>query len=57
MWSLMQSTLGSLAEQIAKYMLLLHTILIRIFCTGLDKQTRYNVSQIQSFLFSAWKVS
>ena len=38
MWSVMQSALGSLAEQIAKYMLLLHTILIRIFCTGLHNK-------------------
>ena len=50
MWSVMQSTLGSLAEQIAKYMLLLHTVLIRIFCTGLDKQKG-------RLLSGAWEVS
>ena len=52
MWSVMHSTLGSLAEQIAKYMLLLHIILIRIFCTGLDKQKGYNVLQKQRVLSS-----
>ena len=57
MWSVMQSTLGSLAEQIARYMLLLHIILIRIFCTGLDKQKVYNLLQKQRVLSSAWEVS
>ena len=53
----MQSTLGSLAEQTAKYMLLLHTLLIRLFCTGLDKQKGYTVLQKQRVLCSAWEVS
>ena len=57
MWSVMRSTLGLSAELIAKYMLLLHTVLIRIFCTGLDKQNGYNVLQKQKVLSSAWKVS
>ena len=57
MWSAMQSTLGSLAEQIVKYTLLLYTILIRIFCTGLDKQKGYAVLQKQRVLSSAWEVS
>ena len=57
MWSVMQSTLGSLAEQIAKYMLLLYTILIRIFCTGLDKQKGYTVLKKQRVLSGAWEVS
>ena len=56
MWSVMQSTLGSLAEQIAMYMLLLHTILIRIFCTGLDKQKGYTVLQKQRLLSCAWEI-
>ena len=38
MWSVMQSTLSSLTEKIEKYMLLLHTILIRIFCKGLTNK-------------------
>ena len=56
MWSVMQSTFGSLAEQIAKYMLLLHILLIRIFSTRLDKQKGYNVLQKQRILSSAWEV-
>ena len=56
MWSAMQSTLGSLAKQTAKYMLLLHIILIRIFCTGLDKQKGYNVLQKQRVFSSAWEI-
>ena len=56
MWSVMQSTLGSLAEQITKYMLLLHIILIRIFCTGLDKQKGCNKLQKQRVLSNAWEV-
>ena len=40
MWSrsVMQYTLGLLAEKIAKYMLLLHILLIRIFCTDLTNK-------------------
>ena len=52
MWSVMQSTLGALAEQIAKHMLLLHTIL---FCTGLDKQIGHNALQKQRVVSSEWK--
>ena len=36
---------GSLAEQIAKYVLLLDIILIRIFCAGLDIQRGYSELQ------------
>ena len=57
MWAVMQSTLGSLVEQTTKHMLLLHTILIKIFCTELDKQKGYNVLQKQRVLSSALKVS
>ena len=57
MWSVMQSILSSSAEQIAKYMLLFHTILRRIFCTGLDRHKGYTVLQKQRVLSSAWEVS
>ena len=47
MWSVMQSTLGSSAEQIAKYMLHCYVVTSHntdkdIF-TGLDKQKGYSV--------------
>ena len=40
---------GSLAEQIAKYMLLLDIILIRIFCAGLNIQRGYSELQVREF--------
>ena len=56
MWSIMQSSLGLLAEQTAKYMLLFHIILIRIFCTEPDKQKGCNVLQRQRVIASEWEV-
>ena len=40
---------GSLAEQIAKYILLLDIKLTRIFCAGLNIQRGYSELQVREF--------